>query len=175
MLRAVVGGQDHLVATETEHRDPAEVERQRRQVHRMAHVLDESIRLPGTGRRIGWDGIIGLIPGIGDATGLVLATVVIARAVQLGARGGTVARMVMNASVDAVIGSVPLVGWLFDFAFKANRRNVNLLESHVVDPEGTEQRSRKAVRRTIIAVIVSVVLVSAALLALVVWLLSLIF
>ncbi|HSL57024.1 MAG TPA: DUF4112 domain-containing protein [Acidimicrobiales bacterium] len=156
-------------------RDRSEVEAQRRQLRRVAHLLDDSIRIPGTDRRFGWEPVISLVPGIGDAAGLALSTAVIVGAIHLGARGGTVARMVLNASVDAVVGSIPIIGWAFDFAFKANQRNVALLEAHVSDPEGTEARSRTAVRRTIIAAIVAVVLVSIALVALVAWVLTLIF
>lgn len=155
--------------------DADRIEAERRRIRQAAHLLDDAFRIPGTDRRFGWDVIIGLVPGIGDATGLALATVVIGRAIMLGARGGTVARMVLNASFDAVFGSIPVIGWLFDAWFKANQRNVGLLESHVVDPEGTEALSRRSVRRTIVAAVVAVVVVSLALLALVVWVLTLVF
>lgn len=147
----------------------------RRQIEDLAHLLDSAFRFPGTNRRFGIDGLLGLVPGVGDAAGLVLASGVILQAVRLGARGATVGRMVLNVGIDAVFGSVPVLGWFFDFAFKANNRNVALLASHVDDPEGTRRRSAGSIRRTIIGAIVGLVLTLVLLTALVVWLLTLIF
>lgn len=148
---------------------------QREQVRSLARLLDSQFRLPGTQRRFGIDGLLGLVPGIGDAAGLALSTIVIAQAVRLGARGSTAGRMVLNVAVDAVVGSVPVLGWIFDFAFKANTRNLELLERHTVDPEATSVESRKAIRRTIVLVVVAVVVVVFALFALLAWLLVLVF
>lgn len=142
---------------------------------RLAHLLDSQFRVPGTERRFGIDGLMGLIPGLGDATGLVMASVVIAHGISLGARGWTVARMVLNATIDAVFGSIPVLGWLFDFGFKANQRNVALIERHVADPAGTGRRSRRTVIATVAAtVLVGLLLVAAAAAALI-WLLAAIF
>lgn len=152
-----------------------ERDEQREQVRALARLLDSRFRLPGTQRRFGVDGLLGLVPGIGDVAGLALSTVVIAQAVRLGAHGATVGRMVLNVALDAVVGTVPVVGWVFDFAFKANTRNVELLERHTVDPETTGIESRKAIRRTILALIVSVVVVVFAVFALLAWLLVLVF
>lgn len=148
---------------------------QREQVRSLARLLDSQFRLPGTQRRFGIDGLLGLVPGIGDAAGLALSTIVIAQAVRLGARGSTAGRMVLNVAVDAVVGSVPVLGWFFDFAFKANTRNLALLERHTVDPDATSVESRQAIRRTIVLVVVAVVAVVFALFALLAWLLTLVF
>lgn len=147
----------------------------REQVRRAAHLLDSAFRLPGTNRRFGIDGLLGLIPGLGDAAGLALSTAIIVQAVRLGARGATVARMVMYAAVDAAFGSIPVLGSIFDFAFKANSRNVALLERHTVDPEATQAASAKVVRRTLFAAVAALVLLTVALVAVVVWLLTLLF
>jgi hypothetical protein len=96
----------------------------------LAYLLDSLIRLPG-GRRIGLDGIIGLIPGIGDAAGAIFAAYIVAEAARLGAPTTTLARMIYNLGLDALVGAVPLLGDLFDFVWKANSKNIDLLEAHV--------------------------------------------
>ena len=141
----------------------------REQVRWAAHVLDSVFRLPGTNRRFGVDALIGLVPGLGDAAGLALSSAVIVQAIRLGARGATVARMVLYAAVDAAVGSIPVLGSIFDFAFKANTRNIALLERHTIDPDATQAASAKVVRRTVIGALVALALVAAALVALVTW------
>jgi hypothetical protein len=93
----------------------------------LAWLLDNSIPLPG-GFRIGLDPILGLIPGLGDALGAVLALYIIYEARQLGASRTLLLRMLGNMAIDAVLGSVPIIGDLFDAGFKANMRNLALLE-----------------------------------------------
>ena len=95
---------------------------------RLARLLDSSWTVPGTQWRFGLDAILGLIPGIGDAAGAVLATYIVWQAKELGVSRWTLARMTANVAIDALIGAVPAVGDLFDAAFKANIRNVELLE-----------------------------------------------
>lgn len=144
-------------------------------VRDLARLLDSRFRVPGTNLSFGLDGILGLVPGFGDAAGLALSAYVIVHAIGLGARGATVGRMVANVAVDAAVGAIPVVGSVFDFWFKANNRNVALLERYGVDPEGTEQWSRRSLRRTVIGVVVAVVVLVALIVALVAWVLTLIF
>lgn len=99
-------------------------------IERTADWLDARFRLPGTDYRFGLDGLIGLVPGLGDAAGLAASAWIVATAREAGAPWGLVARMGLNIAIDAVVGSVPLVGDLFDFGFKANRRNAALLRRH---------------------------------------------
>lgn len=145
------------------------------QTARLARLLDSQFRVPGTGLRFGVDGLLGLVPGVGDAAGLALSSAVIVQAVRLGARGATVARMVLNVAIDTVFGSIPLLGSVFDFAFKANNRNVALLQRHELDPAATAEESRAAVRRTLLAVAVGLVLTLVLVAAVVTWLLTLLF
>jgi len=142
------------------------------QTRRLARLLDSRFRVPGTNLRFGLDGILGLVPGAGPAAGLALSTYVIVQAIGLGARGATVGRMVVNVALDAVVGAVPVLGWVWDFWFKANNRNVALLERHGIDPSGTEAWSRRSLRRTVVAVVVVTVLLAVALVALVGWAVS---
>lgn len=96
-------------------------------IRRIARLMDARYGIPFTRYRIGLDGLVGLIPGIGDGVGLAVSGWMIAEAVQAGARRRTIARMVGNAALDGIVGSVPVVGDLFDFAFKSHQRNAALL------------------------------------------------
>ena len=92
--------------------------------------MDSAFRLPG-GFRFGLDGLIGLIPGVGDAIGVVVSLYIVARARKLGVSRGTLVRMLANVGVEGLIGSIPILGDAFDFAFKANRRNLALLRRNL--------------------------------------------
>jgi Domain of unknown function (DUF4112) len=107
---------------------------------RFAHWLDAGIHIPGTSLRFGLDPLLGLIPGGGDAAGAVLAGWILVEAFRLGASRATLLRMAANIAIDAVGGAVPLLGDIFDFAWKANLRNVKLLERHLTAP-GRAQRA----------------------------------
>ena len=102
-------------------------------LRRYADWLDSGIRIPVLGWRIGLESILGLVPGVGDATGAILGGWVVAEAVRGGARPATLVRMLINLALDAMVGAVPLVGDLFDFVWKANSRNIALLERHQHD------------------------------------------
>ena len=104
------------------------------QLRRFASWLDAGFTVPGTAVRFGLDPIIGLVPGFGDAAGAVLSTWILAEAVRRAVPRTTVVRIAANIAIDAVAGGVPLLGDLFDVAWKANLRNVELLERHAADP-----------------------------------------
>jgi hypothetical protein len=133
-----------------------------RRVRRLSHLLDSNFTVPGTNARFGIDGLLGLVPGIGDAAGLAASSLVIAEGVRLGARGWVLVRMLLTAGLDALVGAVPLLGSIFDFAFKANNRNLALLERHVQDPHGARDDARRSVVWTLVAVAVVTVLLIAA-------------
>jgi Domain of unknown function (DUF4112) len=102
-------------------------------VEALARWLDYAFVLPG-GFRYGLSGIIGLIPGIGDILDAILSLYIVARAVQLGLPRITVTRMVLNVGIEATGGALPFLGAMFDTVFKANRRNYQLLRSHLYTP-----------------------------------------
>lgn len=104
-------------------------------LRRLAWLLDDSIPIPGVGYRIGLDGFLGLIPGVGDTAGAVLSTYVLLLAARLGVSRGTLLRMAYNIAVDGLLGLVPVLGDLFDFTWKANQRNVSLLERNLEEPD----------------------------------------
>jgi hypothetical protein len=107
----------------------------------LARLLDEAIEIPGTGWRIGLDPLVGLVPGIGDALSAVLSAWIVLAGVRLGAPGSVIARMALNVAIDAIVGSVPIAGDLADFAWKANVRNVRLLETWLGRPAPTRRAS----------------------------------
>jgi len=95
----------------------------------MATTLDSRFRIPGTRIRLGWDTLIGLVPGVGDLATLVPAAWILFEGYRLGARRRVLLRMAVNTLVDTAVGSVPVIGDIFDIGFKSNRRNVKLLRS----------------------------------------------
>ena len=110
-------------------------------LRRLARVWDAAIRIPGTPFAIGLDPLLGLVPGAGDALGAGVALWIVLQAARLGAPATTLLRMLANVAIDALIGAVPVAGDVFDFAWKANLRNVDLLERHVADPTGARRAS----------------------------------
>ena len=101
----------------------------------LASLLDTAFIVPGTNIRFGIDAVIGLVPGIGDAVTAAMALYIVHEARQLGAPAHVLSRMVANVVLDGLAGSVPVVGDVFDVAFRANRRNMRLLRAWM-DREG---------------------------------------
>jgi len=106
------------------------VEQDLRTLSRLAGLMDDRFRIPGTPIRFGLDGIIGLIPGLGDGMGALISLLIVAMACKHGMTFGLALRMLGNIVLDVILGAVPLAGDLFDFAWKANRRNIRLLYRH---------------------------------------------
>ena len=109
----------------------AEQEAALERLRRFAKLLDSAFRVPGTNFEMGLEGLIGLVPGIGDFASAVVSLYVPFEAIRMGAPWERVAKMLLNILIDAVLGSIPIVGDLFDIAFKANNRNVRLLEEYL--------------------------------------------
>lgn len=117
-------------------------EKSRKKLERLAWYLDSSIKVPGFNARFGLDGLIGLIPGFGDTIGALISSVVISEAARLGAPKVLLLKMAFNVALDALAGMVPVLGDLFDFVWKANQRNVYLLDSYLANPRETVVASR---------------------------------
>jgi hypothetical protein len=111
-----------------------------RRLRGIAWLLDSSIPLPG-GYRIGLDAVIGLVPGIGDAVSALLSAYILNEARNLGAPRSVLMRMTANVAIDTLIGSIPFAGDLFDATFKANLRNLDLLERYHRDPVASRRNS----------------------------------
>jgi hypothetical protein len=95
---------------------------------RLAWLLDARFQIPGTSMRIGLDGLLGLIPGIGDTITTLLALLILGEAIQRRCRPSTLLKMAANIGIDWLIGLLPIAGDVFDILFKANLRNLALLE-----------------------------------------------
>ena len=132
----------------------------------MAWLLDNSIPVPGTGgRRLGIDALIGLVPGVGDLIGGVLGLYVVWRGTRMGLPGIVVARMLINALIDMVIGAIPIVGDAFDLWFKGSTRNLGLMHGHLERPDRSTRDDWAAVLvlvGSVVAVVVGVVWLAAA-------------
>jgi hypothetical protein len=100
----------------------------------LAHLLDDWFRIPGTSIHFGLDGIIGLVPWLGDVLAGLASCVLIIAAWFRGVPYVTLTRMVVNLAIDVVIGSIPLLGDMFDIAWNANRRNYALMTRHLEQP-----------------------------------------
>lgn len=105
----------------------------------LAKLMDSQFRIPGTNIRFGLDPLIGLIPGFGDFAGFVVSACMLVMLTRNGASGFVLARMAFNIVLDSVLGTIPVIGDIFDFTFRANQRNLKLLEEHYV--EGKHQGS----------------------------------
>jgi len=97
-------------------------------------LLDEAFRIPFTGIRFGIDGIIGLVPGLGDVIAGLLSLIIPLAAWMRGVPYIALARMGVNLGIGVLVGSIPLLGDAFDIAWKANRRNYQLLQRHLGAP-----------------------------------------
>jgi hypothetical protein len=113
-----------------------------RRLDALAHLLDNSIPVPGTGTRFGLDAVVGLIPGIGDAVGGLMSAYIVFEAARLGAGPAVIMRMLLNVGVETVFGAVPIIGDLFDAGWKANAKNVRLLHQ-AIDAPGAVRRSSR--------------------------------
>ena len=149
-------------------------ERGRRSLNHLrviAQLFDQAFAIPGTTWRFGLDALFGLVPGLGDIAGALVAVYAMRVARQLNVPPAIQLHMLSNIALDALIGMVPIAGDLFDFAFKAQTRNLALLESHVASPERAARRSR----RGLVLIALATVIVFATLGALGLWMLYILF
>ncbi len=102
-----------------------------KRVRVLSRLLDEQFRIPGTTQRMGLDGLLGLIPGVGDAVGALLSAYILYEAIRLGAPTSVLLRMVANIGIDTVVGAIPVAGDIFDIAWKANKKNATLLHAYL--------------------------------------------
>ena len=114
----------------------------RRKLGKLAWLLDSSIPIPGTRFTIGLEALIGLLPFIGDLVGVALSSYILSEASRIGVPKSVLLRMAFNVALEGVVGMVPLAGDVFDAAFKANQRNVRLLEAWMDQPGKTERATR---------------------------------
>ena len=137
--------------------------RGRRELDRLraiARLFDQAFPIPGTKWRFGIDALFGLVPGLGDIVGALVAVYALHVARTLRAPGAVQLHMLGNIAVDALVGTVPLIGDLFDFVFKAQTRNLVLLDAWVAAPEPTAKRSKRGLLLIPIAVLTVFILLT---------------
>lgn len=132
-------------------------------IRSLAWLMDESLPVGG-GHRVGADGIIGFIPGIGDAAGLVASMVVVLAGVGAGVSLPTLTLMLVHVGIDTIVGAVPFLGAVFDLGYKANTRNLSLIERDLADRAGTRRSALKVFLLAMVALIAGWVLFLIALL-----------
>ena len=148
-------------------------------VERLAWILDSAFRVPGTtDRRVGIDGLLTLVPVVGDAAGVALSMAVVLAGVAAGVSVPTLLRMLINVGIEATIGLIPFAGAVFDMVYKANIRNLVLMERDLADRRAT-RRSSLAVLALMVGVIFLGLLMTVlgwfAAIALLVWFFSRLF
>ncbi len=119
----------------------------------LARLLDSAFRIPGTGVTVGLDPILGLLPGLGDLASAVASGYIVLTAARLGAPKAVLAKMLLNIGTDTLVGSVPVLGDLFDVGFRANIRNTELLDRHLGQPAATLRSSRLAIAATLAGIV----------------------
>jgi Domain of unknown function (DUF4112) len=117
----------------------------------LAWLLDSSIPVPGTRFTVGLDALIGLVPVLGDLIGVALSGYIVAEANRLGAPRALLTRMAFNVAIEGIVGVVPLLGDLFDAGWKANQRNVRLLDAWLDHPHRAARGSRVFVAILVLA------------------------
>ena len=132
-------------------------------LRRLGYLLDNSIPIPGTRYRVGLEALVGLVPGLGDLVGGGFSAWIVLQAARLGAPPALLTRMGWNLLVDTAVGAIPLLGDLFDAGYKANLRNLALLDEHLRAPAGSRRASRRFV--AVLALLLVLLLVGAATLA----------
>ncbi|MEO8064914.1 MAG: DUF4112 domain-containing protein [Pseudomonadota bacterium] len=134
-------------------------------------LFDQAFGIPGTRFRFGLDALFGLVPGLGDLAGGVVAVYALQVARRLRVPVEIQAHMLSNIALDALIGTVPIIGDIFDFVFKAQTRNLALLDQWVQAPHQTARRSK----RGLILIPAAIILVFATLTILGIWMLFILF
>ncbi|HEX3558183.1 MAG TPA: DUF4112 domain-containing protein [Pyrinomonadaceae bacterium] len=149
-------------------RSRAEVERS---LEQLAYLMDGLFRVPGTGWRIGLDAIVGLIPGVGDFATTAVSLYILAAGVRYRVPKVTLLRMGANIAIDYLIGSVPVVGDIFDAAWKSNQMNVELLRQRAAVTPEELSRGRTSDWLFLAAIVIGLLVLFFATLALSLWLL----
>lgn len=132
-----------------------------RNVRALARFLDNSISIPGTGWRFGFDAVVGLVPVVGDLIGGALSAYILLESARAEVPTLTLARMLANVGIDTIAGSVPALGDVFDAVWKSNIKNVALLERHLAVSAPPTHDRRTVIGSAVLAMIALVLIVAA--------------
>jgi hypothetical protein len=127
------------------HHDPerhSRLQAAERRIAGVTRILDDLVEIPGTRQRIGVDAVVGLIPGAGDLVSAAVGGWIILEATRFKLPRVVVVRMVVNTVADLLFGAVPILGDLFDVAFRSNRANLELFRRHAADPDASTRGDR---------------------------------
>ncbi len=124
-------------------------------IRRVSQLLDSKFTIPSTSIKFGIDPILGIIPGIGDLSSYIISLFIIYTAKKKGGSGELLTKMMLNSSIDALIGSIPIFGTVFDIWYKANVRNLTLAQEHFV--EGKHQGTGKGLMLVIILSVIAII------------------
>lgn len=125
---------------------------------RIADFMDSAIRVPGTNFRVGFDPILGLLPGVGDFISNAVGIYPISLALKNNLSHFIIARMIFNLAIDYVFGQIPLLGDLFDIFFKANHKNFKLLEKGLLNPR--KEKRHSFIFMSVITLVLILILIS---------------
>src|SRR5215211_2344699 len=137
-------------------------------LRQISQLLDSAFEIPGTSYRVGLDPVIGLVPWVGDLVSPLFTIVLLWQAREMALPRVVQLRMVINVAIDALVGAIPIVGDLFDFAWKANDKNVALLERHA----GAARRASAGDWLFVAGIIAALLIIAAAPFVILVWVLS---
>ncbi|MEB3830647.1 DUF4112 domain-containing protein [Phormidium sp. CCY1219] len=141
-----------------------------RRLRTLSRLLDSAITIPGTRYRVGLDPLLGLLPAGGDIAGALVSAYIVFAAAQMGVPRNSLLQMVYNILLETLVGTVPVLGDLFDVAWKANLKNMELLESHL----GSPRPAKPADKWFVFLLLAGLILAVLAIVALGLWILSLI-
>ncbi len=142
-----------MATSKDENSMPSSITTRLHRLQSLSRLLDSSIPLPG-GYRIGLDGLIGLIPGFGDMAGGIASSYIIIESARLGASTPTLLHMVFNVLVESIIGLIPFLGDLFDFVWKANEKNMALMEKQLKTPQPRNSPEHRLKATVVIIVLI---------------------
>jgi hypothetical protein len=143
-----------------------------KRMRQLSRILDSAIVIPGTKQRMGLDPILGLIPGGGDTVSAALSSYIIIEAALMGLPRTTLMRMVVNIAIDAIVGSVPILGDIFDVFSKANLRNMQLVENHLKSPKPSARVDKSFIFLLIVGLLILILLAGGMTLWLLNWIFS---
>lgn len=126
-------------------------------VERVSYLMDEKFRVPGTNFRFGLDPLINLFPIVGDLAGFAVSSALVLAMARHGVSRKVLILMALNVVLDSTIGAIPVIGQIFDFAYKSNSRNIKLLKQHY--EEGKHQGSGSGIIVTLVVILIIFLLV----------------
>jgi hypothetical protein len=138
-------------------------------LRKLSDLWDRSIGVPGTQFRVGLESLVGLLPVGGDFIGILMSTYILFQAIEFKLPVSVLIKMLFNIIIDGSVGSIPVLGDLFDTTWKANTKNVNLLEAHLREPIKSRQKD-KWFLYILLAVLVIVLIGLISFFALTIWL-----